>query len=355
MRNKLAPNGPTLADVADAAGVSTAAASLALRGKVGVSDATRERVVEAARSLGYSPAARSSRQHHRPRTIGLVVKTIHDGSPEADHFYGPVIAGIEESCRAMGLNLMFSTMQVDQHSYPLEIPRIVSDHTCDGLVVVGAQLSEGSAAAFRTAPPCVLVDGYSTGDAFDSVTIDNVGGAGVATQHLLSLGRRNIAILGTEPDAFPSIVERRTGYERALAAEGLACHYIDAPYLEPDLAGEAGAAYLRAHPQIDAIFCSNDNVALSLVRSAREAGISVPGTLSVVGFDNIDAAGYVSPALTTMDVDKVGMGRIAVNVLLHRLEFEDECHTQTLVRPTLVERQSTSAVEMASQVEATRA
>jgi DNA-binding LacI/PurR family transcriptional regulator len=345
MRKKLVPNEPTLADVATAAGLSTAAASLALRGKAGVSDATRERVMETARRLGYSPSARSARQPRKPRTIGLFVKSVQGGSPETDRFYAPVMAGIEEGCRALRLNLMFSTLQVDQQYFPREIPRLVTDHTCDGLVVVGIQFSEAAAAVFRTAPPAVLVDGYSQDGGFDSVTVDNIGGASVAVEHLIALGRRNIAILGTEPQVFPSILERRVGYERAVAASGLASHYIDAPYLHPDIAAEAGVAYVRAHPEVDAVFCSNDAVALAFLRAARESGISVPERLSVVGFDNIEASSFVSPALTTMDVDKVGMGRIAVNVLLHRLEFQDECITQTLIRPTLVERQSTSAVD----------
>jgi LacI family transcriptional regulator len=330
----------TLADVAAAVSLSPAAVSLALRGKPGVSEATRARVVEAARSLGYRPVAGVSRQHQKPLTIGLVIKAVHGDSPEANRFYAPVMAGIEESCRTHVMNLMLATMPVDEHYYPIEVPRLVTDRTCDGLIVVGAHLSLATAEILRGAPPVVLVDAYSEDDSFDSVATDNVGGARTALEHLVARGHRDIAILGTAPQAFPSILQRRRGYEQVIAEAGLAPHYIDAPYWPPESAAAVGVDYLKANPETSAVFCANDAVAIALLQAARLAGISVPGDLSVVGFDDIDLARFVSPALTTMAVDKVGMGRIAVTLLAHRLELEKECVTQTLVRPQLMERES---------------
>ena len=330
----------TLADVAAAVSLSPAAVSLALRGKVGVSEATRERVVEAARTLGYRPISGISRQHQKPLTIGLVIKALHGDAPEANRFYAPVMAGIEESCRTHRMNLMLATMPVDQHYYPIDVPHIVTDRTCDGLIVVGAHLSQATAEILESAPPVVLVDAYAEDDTFDSVATDNVGGARCAVEHLVGKGHRQIAVLGTEAEAFPSILQRRRGYEQVIAEAGLLPHYIDTPYWPPETAGTMGVAYLRAHPEISAVFCANDAVAVALLQAARLAGIDVPGQISVVGFDDIDLAGFVSPPLTTMSVDKVGMGRIAVTLLAHRLELGKECVTQTLVRPTLVQRES---------------
>jgi LacI family transcriptional regulator len=335
----------TLADVASAIGLSPAAVSLALRGKPGVSEATRARVVEAARSLGYRPVAGVSRQRQKPLTIGLVIKAVNGDSPEANRFYAPVMAGIEESCRSHVMNLMLATMTVDENYFPIEVPRLVTDRTCDGLVVVGAHLSLATAEILRGAPPAVLVDAYSEDDAFDTVATDNVGGARTAVEHLVTRGHKEIAILGTTPQAFPSILQRRRGYEQAVGDAGLTRHYIDAPYWPPEAAGAVGVAYLQTHPEVTAVFCANDAVAIALLQAARQSGISVPGQLSVVGFDDIDLARFVSPALTTMAVDKVGMGRIAVALLAHRLELEKECITQTLVRPQLIERESTRALD----------
>src|ERR1035437_3633719 len=132
----------TLADVAQAVGCSSAAVSLALRGEPGVSDATRSRIVEAARALGYRPPAGASRKRQKPMTTGLVIKAGHGDSPGANRFSAPVMAGIEESCRAQHMGLMLATMPVDQDYYPIEVPRLVTDRTCDGLIVVGAHLSQ---------------------------------------------------------------------------------------------------------------------------------------------------------------------------------------------------------------------
>ena len=280
-------------------------------------------------------------------TIGLVIKALHGDAPEANRFYAPVMAGIEESCRLHHMDLMLATMPVDEHYYPIDVPRIVTDRTCDGLIVVGAHLSQGTAAILRAAPPVVLVDAYAEQDGFDLVATDNVGGARIAVEHLIARGHRDIAILGTEPQAFPSILQRRRGYEQVMAEAGLPPRYIDAPYYPPEAAAIVGINYLRANRDVTAVFCANDAVAVALLQVARQAGIGVPDEVSVVGFDDVDLAAFVLPALTTMAVDKVGMGRIAVTLLAHRLELGKECVTQTLVRPQLVERESVRALEPA--------
>jgi LacI family transcriptional regulator len=340
MRTRTGRRSATLADVAAAVGCSSAAVSLALRGEPGVSDATRERVVAAARTLGYHPPAGLARKRQKPLTIGLVIKAVNGDSPEANRFYAPVMAGIEESCRRHKMDLMLATMPVDQHYYPIEVPRIVTDRTCDGLIVVGAHLSQATAEILRDAPPVVLVDAYAEDDAFDSVAADNIGGSRTAVEHLVAQGHREIAMLGTEVGAFPSILQRRRGYEQVVDELGLVRHYIDTPYWPPESAADAGVAYLRAHTEVTAVFCANDAVAVALLQAARQSGIAVPDNVSVMGFDDIDLASFVSPALTTMAVDKIGMGRIAVTLLTHRLELEKDFVTQTLVRPQLVVRQS---------------
>lgn len=339
----------TLADVAEAVGLSPAAVSLALRGKAGVSEAARARIVEAARDLGYAANVEASSQHRKPLTIGLIVKAVQGDAPDMNRFYGPLMAGIEAACRTHRIDLMLATMPVDQHYYPIELPRIASDRTCDGIIVVGAHLSRATSNVLRAAPPCVLVDSYADDDIFDSVATDNIGGARSAVEHLVGLGHRNIAILATEIQAFPSILQRRRGYEQVIAEAGLTPWYIDVPHWPPDSAALIGLEFLKTHPDISAVFCANDAVAIGLLQAARQACIEVPEGFSVVGFDDIDLAAFVSPALTTMSVDKVGMGRIAVTLLAHRLELGKECVTQTLVRPTLVERESTRAMARAAR------
>ncbi len=329
-----------LADVAKAAGVSPAAVSLAVRGEPGVSDATRRRVVEIARQLGYRGVTRWGSRRAKQSTIGLLIKAPLGDAPKANHFYAPVMAGIEESCRLRGVDLLFATMPVDEEYVPLEVPRLVTERACDGLIVIGAHLSRGTTEILDGGPPVLLVDAYAEDMAFDSVVSDNVGGARAAVEHLISCGHREIAIAGSLPESFPSILQRRRGYEGAIAEAELRPHFADGPHVRPEEAAAAGIAYLREHPEVTAVFCCNDDVAVGLIQAGLRAGIAVPGRLSVVGYDDIDLAAFVAPPLTTMAVDKIGMGRLAVTLLLHRLEHPAGAVSQTLIRTRLVERES---------------
>lgn len=338
----------TLADVAQAAGVSPAAVSLAVRGEPGVSRETRDRVVDTARRLGYRGTARSTPRRSRQVTVGLIIKAPHGDAPEVNRFYAPVMTGIEEMCRIREIDLLFAAMPVDGDYYPLEVPRLVTERATDGLIVVGAHLSHGTTALLEDGPPAILVDAYAEDVAFDSVVSDNVGGARGAVEHLIGNGHREIVLVGSRPDSFPSILQRRRGYEQAIAEAELRPHYVDVPHVQPEAAAAEALAYVQGHPEVTAAFCCNDAVAVALIQDAQRAGLDVPGNLSVVGYDDIDLARFVSPQLTTMAVDKLGMGRLAVTLLLHRLEFGQGAMTQAFLRPRLVERGSVRAISPAT-------
>ncbi|MGB3734751.1 MAG: LacI family DNA-binding transcriptional regulator [Ilumatobacter sp.] len=330
----------TLATVADAAGVSPAAASLALRGKSGVSTDTRHRIITTAKDLGYEMRAPVG----RAATIGLLVKTHADDNGTTNAFYGPVISGITDACRTRGIDVRLAAMPVDEHFDPIEIPTLVSEPTTDGIIVLGAYLTERSA-DLLAGQPMVLVDGYSErADEFLSIVTDNVGGMRTATEHLIDAGHRRIALVGTTPGAFPSIRERRTGYIDAMAAAGLDPLFVDGYHDDdPQLRSDVAAA-VRSDRSITAIACANDTSALACADEIQNAGLRVPGDVSVVGFDDIDAAGRVRPALTTVAVDKPAMGRIAVSMLRHRIDHPNDPAVVIAQRTHLVVRKSTRTV-----------
>lgn len=344
----------TITDVARGAGVSPAAVSLAIRGEPGVSRETRDRIVETARRLGYRGVSRTPNRRARQVTVGLIIKAPHGDAPEINRFYAPVMTGIEEICRIREVDLLFAAMPVDDQYYPLEVPRLVTERSTDGLIVVGAHLSHGTTALLEDGPPAILVDAYAEDVAFDSVVSDNVGGARAAMEHLISRGHREIVLVGSQPDSFPSILQRRRGYEQAMAEAELTPRYVDVPHVPPESAASAALEYLAAHPDVTAAFCCNDAVAVALIQGAQREGIDVPGSLSVVGYDDIDLARFVSPQLTTMAVDKLGMGRLAVTLLLHRLEFPQAAVVQAHIRPRLVERGSVRNAAVKTRAEALR-
>lgn len=345
------PKSITLADIARKSKCSVSTVSLVLRDKPGIPDETRQRVLKAARALGYraknrrvsQPAAGS--QPGRLHNVGLILKSEPGIVPQANPFYSYVLAGIEEACRREKANLLLATMPVDDNNIPLDMPRLLSEDGVDGLLLVGAFVDETLLHVLHAAPlPVVLVDAYSKSNEYDSVESDNLRGAYEAVTYLIDHGHRHIALIAGRADAYPSVRERRAGYLQALRDHGVAETYIADCPLRVDCAFEATTALLQAHPQITALFGSNDEVSISAMRAAQALGRRLPEDLSVIGFDDIDLAQHVSPALTTMHVDKVAMGRLAVQLLQNRLQYPGtECVTSVL-RPRLIERASVATL-----------
>ena len=221
----------TISDVARASGVSPATVSLALRNKAGISASTRQRVLETAHTLGYllPPAYRAS-AHSTINSIGVIVKAGVDDLAMTHSFYGPVLAGIEALCRRQQLHLVYGNLLVDIENRPLDLPRLLLEQHTDGLLLVGMQMNQAALDLIhQQAAPVCLVDAYIEGDAYDAVVTDNFFGAYQATNYLLDHGHRHIAIVGSQPQTFPSIMERRAGYCQALHEQNLVPYFWDCP------------------------------------------------------------------------------------------------------------------------------
>lgn len=344
----------TMADIADKSGVSLSTVSLVLRDKPGVGDDTRERVQQVARDLGYVPNRPAGSAGLVRADIGLILKSEPAHAPRANPFYSHVLAGIEDACRSRQANLLYATMPVDQDSYPLELPRLLVEDSVDGLLLVGAFLDETLAQVIeRSSTPIVLVDAYASSERYDAVVSDNVSGGYRSASHLLRQGHRHVGVVGCHPQAYPSIRQRQQGYFQALADSGLPvgymaeCHIADAEEIR-----RATTRLLEANPQLTAILAANDEAAIAAMDAARELGRRIPADLSILGFDNIDLAARIAPPLTTMHVDKVGMGRMAVQLLANRLEHPESSPVTAVLRPHLVERDSVRAIESGTDMQA---
>jgi LacI family transcriptional regulator len=214
----------------------------------------------------------------------------------------------------------------------------------DGLLLVGAFVDATIGRLVeRHNTPVVLVDAYAAEHIYDSVVSDNFRGAHEAVSYLIECGHRHIGLVGSLPTTYPSIEERRRGYLRALREHGIAPPYFADSHIPPDQAAEATADLLRRFPRITALFCCNDALAIAVMQAAQALGRAVPGDLSIVGFDDIDLAAHVTPALTTMRVDKLSMGRLAVQLLVNRATFPATGRVTTVLRPALVKRRSVAA------------
>ncbi len=335
----------TLRDVARLAGVSLGTASHALNNKSNVLPETRARVLEAASTLGYQPPQRANGAKGSPLSVvGMLVRLDNEAPMLTNPFYSYVLTGAERECARRNLSLMYANIEVDKDNRPVSWPRMLDEASIDGILIVGTFLIDTlDQIRQRTVRPIVLVDAYAFGNPFDSVITDNLTGAYNAVTYLIEKGHRDIGLLGSLPNAYPSISERRKGYTRALKVHGIAATYIEDTLLLRDAAYEGTRKLLARSPQITAIFACNDQVAFGVMDAAREMGRRIPDDLSIVGFDDIDLSQSVQPALTTVHVDKTLMGAMGIRHLLDRAEDPDRSVLTTVVSTRLVERSSVCA------------
>jgi LacI family transcriptional regulator len=338
-------NRVTLSKIAEQSGVSLSTVSLVLRDKPGVGTATRQRVLGIAKELGYLP--KNGIQHRSSLTnVGLILKSEPGLTLQTNLFYSHVLAGIEMACRQWQFNLLYATLPVDRDSYPLELPRVLMEEdTADGLLLIGAFLDNTIARVVeRRSTPIVLVDAYAASDLYDAVVSDNFKGAHYAVTYLIQRGHWHIGFIGSHPHVYPSIQERQRGYVQALQDNEISDHYFADCHLDPEEALDATADLLRQNPQITALFATNDEVAIAAMETVQALGRRIPEDISIIGFDDIDPAQSTQPPLTTMHVDKIGMGMLAVQLLVNRVEYPESNPVTAVIHPHLVERQSVQSI-----------
>ncbi len=302
----------SIGDVADRAGVSVATVSRALRGLPNVAPSTRERVLEAAATLGYVADARAAGlASGHTRTVGVAVPLI------GPWFFSQVLAGVEAVVTARDLDVLLMTVDDAAGRERLAAGARLRGRV-DGLIVVDIALTEAQKAELAANDlPAVVVGAEA--EALPCVLVDNVEVGRTATSHLLELGHTRIALIGharEDPLHFPVPEERRRGYHEALACAGIAPD----PALEVDgnfsVAGgaEAATALLDRVDPPTAILAMSDEMAFGCLRVARQRGLAVPGDLSVIGVDDHD----VSPAwdLTTVSQPVHRVGGQAAELLL---------------------------------------
>ena len=333
----------TIQDVARASQASPATVSLVLRNKPGIGGDTRQRVLASASALGYQPRGNGSNRSPQPtRNIGLILRarsrSVDIHLPVVNPFYSLVMAGIEAAARDARMNLLYATLPVEDNGRPITLPTHLLDQPLDGVLLVGSLATDTIAQIVsRTNSPLVRIDAPAGASGLDVVGSDNEGGMFEAVSYLVTRGHRQIGLISPDPNADPNFAQRRTGYLRALAAHGLDDRWSPIPL---DDIATGTAELLKRYPSVTALAGSNDQMTLDAMRVVRQMGHRVPDDISLVGFDDIDQAASATPALTTMAVDKVSMGRLGLQTLSHRLAWPDAAHVTTLLHPELIERAS---------------
>jgi DNA-binding LacI/PurR family transcriptional regulator len=329
---------PTLEDVARLAGVSRAQVSLVVRGSERVSDASRERVLAACREVGYRPNlhARTLAQTES-HIVGALVSDLHNP------FFAEVVDGLHEGVRPAGKQLVMASggRSPDVEREALEM--LLSLQPA-GVVLLGSVMADDDLDDLlgRGLPtPVVSVTRVLGSPLVDIVTIDEGAGADLAVGHLASLGHRRIAHVDGAGGA--GAHQRAAGFRAAVERRGLGSGALVVPGGFTEASGADGADELLRRCGDDlptAVFVANDIAAVGVLSRLAEAGVDVPGRVSVVGFDDSWVAGSRFTALTTVRQPKAEMGRLAVQAVLERAGGRRE-PSRVVVRPELVVRSTT--------------
>ncbi|MET8961391.1 LacI family DNA-binding transcriptional regulator [Streptomyces sp. NPDC004074] len=312
---------PRIKDVAEYAGVSPKTVSNVINNFEHVSERTRAAVQEAIDALGYRVNI-AGRQLRQGRT-GMITLAV----PELDVAYFAELARhvMEEAAARGHTVLLHSTEAVRERE--LAALHGFDAQFSDGVILSPLALDPRDLATRDRRLPVVLLGERPAGGGTDHVGIDNVRAAREATEHLLSRGRRRIAVVGGAVRGRQGTDRLRTdGYREALGAAGLP---FDADLVIPVGAyhwrdgARAAASLVERGLRPDALLCLNDHLALGALRALHEYGRAVPGDLDVVGFDDIEASRFSVPSLTTVAPDKREIARAAVSLLLERIDAPD--------------------------------
>jgi DNA-binding LacI/PurR family transcriptional regulator len=302
---------PVMADVARLAGVSHQTVSRVVNDHPNVRPQTRDNVLAAITQLAYRPnAAARTLVTRRTHTLGVI-------SCDTD-LVGPasMLYGIETAAAGSYFVSVASLPALD-HSVAMDAVERLLGQGVEGIIVIAPSTSAVAAlSGVPTEVPLVAV-GCGTSAPLPSVAVDNTAGATRATQYLLGLGHACVHYVGG-PQTSLDAQEREAGWRAALTAAG-----IDPPsVLRGDWSSRSGYAAgqaLAARPELTAILCVNDQIALGVVRALSEAGRPVPGDVSVVGFDDIPEAEFFRPPLTTVRQDFAELGRRALRLLVLKI------------------------------------
>jgi DNA-binding LacI/PurR family transcriptional regulator len=331
-----APRGkPVMMDVARLAGVSHQTVSRVLNDHPSVRRETRERVLSAMRELDYrrNSAARTL-VTRRSQTLGIVSFDTTLIGPSY------MVYSIERAAREAGYFVsVASARSLDENAFAEAINRL-REQAVEGIVAVAPM--ESALAALVRVPRDIPLVGVAIGEAagVPMAAVDNHAGAKAATAHLLDLGHRTVHHISGPVD-WPEAHERTTGWQEALEA-------VDAGAPRPMTgdwrpgSGYAAGKVLARDPDVTAVFCANDQMALGALRALHEAGRSVPADVSVVGFDDIPEAAYLLPPLTTVRQDFNDLGRHSMKLLVEQIETGTRSESHARFAPQLVVRDSTA-------------
>lgn len=324
---------PRLSDVAARVGVSPGLVSLVLRNQPGPSEQTRARVLAAARELGYRADRTASllarrRSHH----LGVMMDV-------RNTFHAELVTDLDAAATALGYDLVLSTVTPthgEQHA-----AEILLDFRCEALILLGPDEPAGRVNALGREIPAIVIGRRIRSAVVDVVRAADDQGVAQAVDHLVALGHRDIAFLDGGHGTIAS--DRRRGYRQAMRGQGFDSQLRIVPGDHTEEAGQRAATALLAGPRVPtAVVTSNDRSAVGLLDALTRRGVDVPGSMSVVGYDDSTLARLAHVDLTTVSQDARTQAGQAVALAVQRLEDGRTAPREVVLTPHLVLRSTTA-------------
>jgi DNA-binding LacI/PurR family transcriptional regulator len=335
-------------DIAKLANVSKSAVSLALNGKNGVSQKTREKVLRIAQEHGYIPRPIiKADQYVQPNTkllrfLACTNEGIVTEQYETLPFFMELIHNLDKHTGSSGYSLLVSSINIE--SLEEEIARLEQEQKSAGILLLGTNLTpEQIDVVADIQPNLVVLDTCFETLNVNFVVMNNLYGAYQAGQHLIELGHHQIGYVGSNTRMY-NFDMRKKGFLQALTENGLKIADSDEFSVSPTVISSQDAfkdkIKKRLHNLPTALFCEADYMAISVIKSLTELGVKVPEDISIIGFDNIFESQVITPELTTIHVKKDRISLIAVEKLIKQIENNDEDKIKMFVDTELIERNS---------------
>jgi len=333
-----------LQDIATRLGVSVATVSRALAGYPGVAPATRQRVLQAAREMGYHPDVTARRlQKQRTDAIGFIIPAL--GPHFSDPYFSKLLSGISDASVEQDYDLLVSTHLPDTPAEAQAYERLVQGRRVDGTLVVRTRERDTRILYLlqRQFPFVAFGRSLAEGD-FCYLDVDGTAGIREVTHHLINLGHRRIAII-LPPQDLMFAHYRQVGFEEAMAEAGLSIEetLVKRGDLTEHSGHEAGRALLTRDDPPSGIVACNDLMALGVISAAQGLGLTVGRDVAVTGFDDVSLAAHSHPPLTTVRQPIYEIGQRICEMLIRLLQEETPEERHVILQPQLIVRESCGA------------
>lgn len=331
----------TIKQIAELAGVSPSAVSIAINNRSGISDITREKILKLVEELNYVPNP-SSRRLLFNRTDNVAILSKDNSSPLEHFFHSELNQVVLRECNRLGLNLIYTSVSIKDGDVVL--PKVIKTHDVDGIISYGDIDPVITNMIKEFDIPYVLVDAHYIDEDTINILFDYTAAAVTAMNHLINIGHKKIAYIGSSISPHFS-QQTLNGYKLALEQNDIS---IPVAWLRTN-ANDEKSAYNEMNAIINsgnlptAIFCNADIYAINAIKCIKDHGLSVPEDISIVGIDDIIMSAYIDPPLTTVRINKEVLAKSAITALSNTINEKKQSDNQSISDHTLIVRKSTKA------------